>query len=134
MCCEALEQVVDDRGGKPGRGLVEQDDLRIRDQCAREREHLALPARERSGTGAAPLVQEGKRLDDAFDLLGRICTDHPRAELEVLEHRHVREDVRQLRDIVQADTREPVRLPPRDLVLVVPERKMTLPERGLRRP
>ena len=68
---EPLEEVVDDRRGEPGGGLVEQDQARIGDERPGEREHLALAARERARTGAPPLVEQREHLDDALDLRAR---------------------------------------------------------------
>ncbi len=74
-------------GSSPGEGLVEQHQLRVVDECARDREALREPARERAGDPIRdrlePLLGEQRR-----DALAGVCDAvEPRREAQVLARR-----------------------------------------------
>jgi len=60
-----LAQLLDDAWRQPERGLVEQQHARVRHQCAADREHLLLAARQQSGALGVALAQDREELVDA---------------------------------------------------------------------
>ena len=75
-------------------GLVEEENARLDDHRAGERDALLLAARELAGV-ALPEVAELHRLEDPGDALGHLAlrdAPHLEPEREVLPHRHVGEE------------------------------------------
>ena len=87
-----LEALLDEDRSEPHRRLVHQQQLRVRHQRAAHRDHLLLAARERSGQLLAPLVDAREELEDALEVLRRAAGAQVGAHLQVLEHRHRREE------------------------------------------
>src|SRR5439155_9367139 len=76
---ERLDEVLDDRRRKALGGLVHDQERRVRDQGARNREHLLLTAGELRTTVALALLQPWKELVCAFHrpaLRAAAPTDH----------------------------------------------------------
>ena len=107
-----------------GRGLVEEDDPRLRDEGARELEQLELPAREGAGEVPHHRLEAAERDDLARPLaVAHLFAAHRagrepvvpepfaalagRDEHHVLEHRHLRERARNLNTCGQARPRIP---------------------------
>ena len=61
---EASKQLVDDEGRKPGRGLVEEQDLRPSGKRLGDREHLLLAAGKPSRSLALPIAEDREGLED----------------------------------------------------------------------
>ena len=62
-----LHQLAHDQRRKPFERLVEQDDLRIADEGAGDRQHLLLAARQVGAAAGAPLLQAREHLVDAIE-------------------------------------------------------------------
>jgi hypothetical protein len=86
--------VLDDARAEPLRGLVEQEQIRLRHEAAAERQHLLLAARERPGELLCAILQHREEREHCLEALrapgprGRAVG----AELEVVEHGQGRED------------------------------------------
>ena len=95
--------------------LVEQQHLRPVDERARERDALALAARELDRLAAAVALEPHRRqhLLDRAAALGRFDALHAQAVLDVLDHGHVREERVVLEDGVDVAL---VRRPRRDVL------------------
>ena len=83
--------------------LVENDQLRLHHQAARDRQHLLLPARQRAARLARALLQarkalQYKRLDLHVGLTGQ-------AEAEVFIYREIRKNPAPLRHVAYAHPR-----------------------------
>src|SRR5512144_3003040 len=80
---DALEDVsdfADDARSEPLRRLVDEQQGVAVEERAGDRDHLLLPARERSGALAATLTEDGEQVVDELVVGGR----HARREAEVL--------------------------------------------------
>ncbi len=99
-----LENLLDQHGGKAHRGLIEQQEPRLRHQGAADCEHLLLATREHAGTDVAVRGQHRKQLIDGRELgIEPRASPRPRAELEVIFHRKRREDLPALRHLRDAE-------------------------------
>src|SRR5215467_1418755 len=108
--------LLHDAGRQPRRGLVHEEEGRLCHQLLGEGEHLGLAARERGGPAAPLLAQAGKGRVGAFQPFRYprpVAPYHPAAELEVLLHGELGEDVGALGHV--ADT-EPLDLEGRERV------------------
>src|SRR5207253_8445781 len=94
-----LEYALDEDRGQTERRLVEEQELRPRYQCPSDRAHLLLAARHRPGLLVAPLLQAGEEVEDAVHVLtdAAAVLALERTHLEVLDHRHPREQAPPLR-------------------------------------
>ena len=63
---ERLDEALDDRRREALRGLVHDEDPRVRDEGAADREHLLLAAGELGSTVALPLGEAREQLVDAL--------------------------------------------------------------------
>src|SRR5262249_56569743 len=100
----------------------------------RERDHLLLAAAHRAGELAPALAEAGKQRERALQPRGALVAgEEPAAELEVLEHRHPREEVPSLgdQDETSADRRGG---PSRRPLLAVERRAAAAPEPAPPRP
>src|SRR4051794_33074957 len=102
------------------RRFIEQQHLRLRHQCARDREHLLLAARQRPRVLLDPVLQHREEREDAvvFGLLNFVFAQI-RPELEVVLHRQVREDAATLGHMRDAHRGHRVRLASADRGAVV---------------
>src|SRR5712691_9015797 len=82
------------RRGETERGLIEQEQARLRHERAPDREHLLLAAGERARRLLEPLAQDGKYPADPFERFGtpRARRAPVAAELEVLAHAQAGEE------------------------------------------
>ena len=95
--------LLHDRGLDALRRLVEQDHLGAADQHAADGELLLLAARHGAGALVGALLQDREELVDP--VIGRCigAPAHGLAHLQVLPHRHAREDVAALRHVADAE-------------------------------
>src|SRR4051794_35213290 len=77
-----LEDQVDHTGRQAERRLVEEQDLRIRNQRPRDRELLLLPAGERPGLSGAGFLDDGKQVVDQSHVLGNALSTTPAGKPE----------------------------------------------------
>ncbi len=91
---EPLAQLLAHLGVERAERLVEEEHLRLRGQRARQRDALALPARELRGEGALqPLeLDQGEELLHALVRAGPWPAAHAEPEGDVVEHAHVPEE------------------------------------------
>ncbi len=68
--CEHAEERLDDGGREPQRGLVEQQDVRSRDEGARDRKLLLLAARQRAGGAVSRLGNDGEEVANPGEVGG----------------------------------------------------------------
>src|SRR3989454_6120427 len=89
-----VEHSEDYRRGETERGLIEQEQARLRHERPSDREHLLLAAGERARRLLEPLAQDGKYLADPVERFGapRARRAPVAAELEVLAHVHAGEE------------------------------------------
>src|SRR5581483_4326821 len=92
-----LEVALDEDGREAHRRLVHQEQLRPRHQRPPHRDHLLLPARQGPCELRPPLVQQREQLVDAVEVLLVAAAAQVGAHLQVLEHRHRREQTPVLR-------------------------------------
>src|SRR5208337_3125469 len=88
-----LEDLLDQQRREAERRLVEQQEARPAHQRPPDRQHLLLAARQRAATLRRALLEARKQSEDALQVfveMGEIVDR--RAHLQVLEHRHARED------------------------------------------
>src|SRR5215471_3560941 len=88
--------LLHDARRQPRRGLVHEEEGRLCHQLLGKGEHLGLTAGERRGAAAALLAQAGKGRVGAFQPFRHprpVAPYHPAAELEVLLHGELGEDV-----------------------------------------
>src|SRR5262245_7158543 len=95
------EDLLDEHRREPQRRLVEQHQGRLRHQRAPDRQHLLLPAAERSRQLRAPFGQDGEARVRALEggLDPALVRAHVGAHLEVLEHGQLREELAALGDV-----------------------------------
>ena len=103
-----LERALDDVGRETERRLVKHNELRPRHQRARNRQHLLLAARKRTGLLLAPFGQPRKLLEHAGHILRHSLPvlAQVAAHFEIFGDRHVGEDVtpfRAMRDPERQD-------------------------------
>ena len=126
---DLLEDRVDERRREPGRGLVEQQYLRVRHQRSRHRDHLPFAAAHRAGGLRSALAETRKELVHAGDALaGRRAVEG--AHLEVLLDGEGGKHVVELRHVAEPLARDRVRLRSGEVVA----RNRTRPWRGFSRP
>ena len=97
-------------GREAERGLVEEEQARAAHQRAGDGEHLLLAARQRAAALVQALLQAREEREDALQVLlemGEVVDGG--AHLQVLEHRHAREDAPPLRRLGDAEPRDLVR-------------------------
>src|SRR5262245_53195030 len=99
---DLLLQMIDHERGQPFRRLVEQQELGIAHQGARDRQHLLLTAGEEAARPVAQLAQGREQVEHA---LGREAAGAraPLGDVEVLPYGEVREDPPVLRDEADAE-------------------------------
>ena len=89
---DRLEDELDDEGREAQRRLVEQEQARTRHQGAGDCQHLLLAARQRTAALRLALLEDGKHLEGAGDILvEKLWVAHRGAHLQILEHGHARE-------------------------------------------
>jgi len=107
---ERVEQLSDEARREPERQLVHHKQLRLRDDRAREREHLLLSTGKRSGDLLAALLQDREEVVDAREravqTVGRVRGHH-----QVFLDRQSGEDAAPFRDMRQPQ--------PGDLMIVL---------------
>jgi hypothetical protein len=118
------EDLGDDEGREAERGLVEHDEARLTHQAARDREHLLLAARQRSGRLSPPLGEAREERIGALELATRFAARalDDRAHLEVLEHAHVGEDLAALGDLADAELADAMALVAGDVLALEADR------------
>src|SRR5258707_9327515 len=109
--------ILDDRWLDAFRWFVEQDQRRVTDHDAPDRQLLLLAAGQRSGLLGAPLGENGKRAVDPPVISGLDLAAGHFADLEVFLDTHARKNVATLRHVADAEagaaTRDPrAHLPP----------------------
>src|SRR4051794_39289665 len=91
--------------------LVDEDELRVEEEAARDLEQLLLAARERRGLALRLLPQHREaaqhRLDARREIRARRGGDA--AEVEIVADAQLREDVAALRHVAHAEAEEPAR-------------------------
>ena len=90
-----LDQLLDDDRGEPEGELVDHEDGRVVQHGDGQREHLLLAARQRVGSLAPAVLQDGEELVDPLGpptQLGLVGAVDEAAHFEVLRHRHRAED------------------------------------------
>src|SRR5215813_13054805 len=98
--------LLHDARGEPRGRLVHQEEGRLRHQLLGKGEHLGLATRERGGPAAALLAEAGKGGVGALEPPRHsrpVAPDHPAAELEVLLHGELGEDVGALGHVADAE-------------------------------
>ena len=87
------EDLLDDQRRQAERGLVEQQQPRPAHQGAGDGKHLLLAAGQGTAALAAALGEDGERGEDRVEVFLEVCflADHC-AHLQILQHRHARED------------------------------------------
>src|SRR5712691_3614864 len=112
------------RRGETERGLIEQEQARLRHERAPDREHLLLAAGERARRLLEPLAQDGKYRADPFERFGtpRARRAPVAAELEVLAHAHSGKEPPPLGHDGDAFTAERVAWQLRELAAIEPQR------------
>src|SRR6266571_1122332 len=90
---DGVEDALDDDGGEPHRGLVQQHQLGPCHERPADREHLLLPSGERARRLARAFLEDREELEDAVHVrpLLVVLADEG-AHVEVLAHGHARED------------------------------------------
>src|SRR5206468_2995998 len=86
---DLLVEVVDDQRRQALRRLVEQQQLGIAHQRARDRQHLLLAAREIAAVTAGQLAQRGEQIEDALGRPAAAALGHvevlPAGDVDALE-------------------------------------------------
>src|SRR5437773_8930917 len=121
---DRLEDELDEHRGEPHRRLVEQQHDRSRHERASDREHLLLAARQRAGALREALLEAWEELVDALEVLRDLRWGiAPRigAHLEVLFHRHTREDPPALGRVREAEADDLVRRHLREVAVAHPD-------------
>src|SRR6266545_5953313 len=113
-----LEDRLHRKGRQAGRGLVEQEQIRLGDERTRHREHLPLAAGQRPRPLAPALPEAREEIEHLRQAQLRVGPECRRAELEVLLDAERREHVLALSDVADALRDDAVRLRPRDLLSV----------------
>src|SRR5579884_2960972 len=101
--------VLDDERREPLRRLVDQEQPRVGDQRAADREHLLLAAREAPRAARAQLAELRQLLEDARDRPGAAAA---LAELQVLERAQILEHPAAFRNVPDPEAGDLVRRPP----------------------
>src|SRR5712692_9352082 len=89
----------------PFGGLVENQQRRLDDQRARDRELLLLAAREVAATAMSHLLQHGKQIVDVRRNRARAVLPYAEPEAQIFLDRQLRKDVAALRHVADAETR-----------------------------
>src|SRR5439155_18655068 len=112
------------RRGETERGLIEQEQARLRHERTPDREHLLLAAGQRARRLPEPLAQDGKYLADPVERFGapRARRAPVAAELEVLAHVHAGEETPPLGHDGDAFAAERVPRQPREIPAVQAQR------------
>src|SRR5262249_23907184 len=103
-----VERALDDRGSKPERRFVEQDELGLRHQGSADRKHLLLAAGQGSRRLPPALGEPGKLIEDPRHI-GR---DPPpiraqiAAHFQIFQTRHLREHVASLRTVREPEGKD----------------------------
>ena len=84
----------------PSVGLVEQQQARLGEKRATDRQHFAFAAGQRAGGLIEPLAELGKYLDDAIDRAAVAIGQ--RADRKIVAHRQSREHRMLLRHVTEA--------------------------------
>src|SRR5437588_600981 len=87
-----LEVPLDEDRREPHRGLVHEQELRLRHECPAHRDHLLLAAGERPGELPPPLLQQREERVHPLEVLPFRAALEVRAHLEVLLDGHGREE------------------------------------------
>ena len=113
LCLEELERLdepLDDRRRKALRGLVHDEDPRVRDERATDREHLLLAAGELRSAVALPLGEAREQLVDALARpLAAVRLAPAARDAQVLVDRERREEAAALGHVPDASPRDLVR-------------------------
>ena len=99
------EDLLHDQRRQAERRLVEQKQRRASHQRAGDRQHLLLASRQRAAALMLTCLEQRKQRVDMLQILGemrRIVGDDG-AHLEILQHRHAREDAAALRRLHDAE-------------------------------
>ena len=111
-----LEHGLDEHGGEAGGRLVQQQDAGLGHQGAGHGHHLALAAGHGAHELLAPLAQPRKQAQQLLDPRGDLGARPAHgAELEILDHGHVLEDVLALGHIAQPQPHDLMGPPAGDL-------------------
>ena len=104
---ERLRELLEDDRREAQRRLVENQELRLHHERARDRQHLLLAARKGARELPAALSEHGKEIEEPGELaLARGGGQMAAAELEVFPDRHVDEQLarfRRLHDAMAGD-------------------------------
>ena len=107
---DRLGHAIDEQRSEPLGRLVEEQDARVREQRASDREHLLLAAGELVAVMAPPLLEPGQQVVDVAQApLDLAAGDRAAGELQVLLDREAREDPPPLRDDRDPGARDRVR-------------------------
>src|SRR5579875_236602 len=132
---QLLEHRVGDLRRQAGRRLVEDQQLGVGHQRARDRQLLALAAAELARAAVAQRPQVWEALEHRRHGLAAGPAAEPVApDLQVLDHRQRREHVPRLRDVADPARRPPLLVPAADVIPVEPDpaaQQRQLPDDGL---
>src|SRR3989441_8027451 len=105
---EGAEDRLAHRGGQALEGLIQEQDLEVARQGARDGYHLLLATREGLRAAPQPLPDAGEKLEDALGLPADALAALPPepAELEVLGHREGRDEPAPLGHEAHAQARD----------------------------
>ncbi len=102
-----LGELLEDHRRETERRLVEDQQLRLHHQRAGDREHLLFAAGQRFGDLGLAFFEDGKQLEEPGELrFARGGRQVLAAEIEVLAHRHVAEQLARLRALDDAAARD----------------------------
>ena len=98
---DGVEDATHDQRCQAERGLVQQQQLRLRHQRPGDGQHLLLAARKRSAALRLAFLEAGKELEGPLHARPRIAAELLRTHQQILAHAHARKDpapLRRLRD------------------------------------
>src|SRR5215217_3049773 len=123
---DRLVDALDEDRGDAHRGLVEQQQGRLRHQGTPDGEHLLLAARHRAALLALALLQAWEQRVHPLDVLLNtgLVAAQVRPQHQVLEHRHAREDMPTLGRVRHAHRDDLLRRRLRDLAIVEADRTL----------
>ena len=138
FCAQVLqdaEGLLHQQRRQPDRRLVDQHELRLEQQAARDLEQLLLAARQRGGLRAGLASKHGEALHQRFDAPGdvRVPSRRGRAKLQIVQHAQLREHVASLRHIGNPELEQPPRVEVGDLAAVEHDAAALHPEQAEQR-
>src|SRR5690606_6795308 len=113
---------------QPERGLVQEQETRAAHQGTADCQHLLLTARQGAATLRLTLPEPWEELEDAAQIVLEMLLGRDQgAELEILDHRHVREDAASLRRLGDASPDDTIGFLVRDVLALERDRSTSGP-------